>query len=99
MRACVKPAMGQVELIDVPMPEPGPGQIVVKMTMSTVCGTCHECMPVDYSMCPGSGPAMPVMFGCQGEYYTVPNADINVAKVPDSVTDEQALLPTAIMST
>ena len=161
MRACVKPAMGKVEITDVPIPEPGPGQIVVKMTMSTVCGTdmhfldefpnemiagiwpnamlpqgvpmghegvgvvhstgegvtrfkpgdrviascltgcgkCHECMTVDYSMCTGSGPAMPVMFGCQGEYYTVPNADINAAKVPDSVTDEQALLATDIMST
>ncbi|HEU4760386.1 MAG TPA: zinc-binding dehydrogenase [Dehalococcoidia bacterium] len=158
MLACVKPAMGKVELIDVPIPEPGPGQIVVKMTMCTVCGTdmhfldefpnemmagiwpdamlpqgvpmgheavgtvhsvgagvtrfkpgdrviascltgcgqCHECMRVDYSVCTGGGR---VMFGCQSEYFVVPYGEINTAKVPDSVSDEQALLVTDIMST
>ncbi len=39
MRSCVKPANGKVEIIDLPIPKPGPGEIVVKMTMATVCGS------------------------------------------------------------
>jgi len=35
-----------------------------------------------------------VLFGCQSEYYVVPFAEGNVAKIPDSVTDEQALFAT-----
>ena len=158
MLACVKPAMGKVEVVDVPIPEPGPGEIVIKMSLATVCGTdmhfldefpnemmaglwpgvmlpqglpmghegvgtvhavgvgvtrfkpgerviasclvgcgtCHECMRVDYSTCTGGGR---VLFGCQSEYYVVPFAGANVAKIPDSVTDEQALFATDIMST
>jgi len=39
MKACVKPENGRIELVDVPIPEPKPGQIVVKMSMCTVCGS------------------------------------------------------------
>lgn len=158
MLACLKTALGKVEMADLPVPEPGPGEIVVKMSLSTVCGTdmhfldefpnemlaglwpgvmlaqglpmghegagtvhaagpgvasfrpgdrviasclpgcgqCHECMTVDHSVCTGGGR---VLFGCQSEYYTVPFAEINTAKVPDGVTDEQAAFATDIMST
>lgn len=158
MRACVKPANGKVEVIDMPVPKPSPGEIVVKMTMATVCGsdmhfldefsndmlgfafpgsvtahglpmghegvgvvhevgpgvtrfkpgdrvagscmpgcgTCHECMTVDVSTCGGGGR---VMFGCQSEYYAIPWAEVNAAKVPDGVSDEHAVLATDIMST
>ncbi len=158
MLACVKPANGKVEVVDLPVPKPGPGEIVVKMSMATVCGTdmhfvdefpneilaglyagcitpqgalmghegagtvhavgegvasfqpgdrviasclpgcgqCHECMTVDHSVCSGGGH---VLFGCQAEYYTVPFAETNAAKVPDSVSDQQAILATDIMST
>jgi threonine dehydrogenase-like Zn-dependent dehydrogenase len=53
-------------------------------------------MKVDYSTCTGGGR---VLFGCQSEYFLVPYADGNVAKVPDGVSDEHALLATDIMST
>lgn len=39
MKACVKPSNGKVELIDIPVPEPKPGEIIVKMSMCTVCGS------------------------------------------------------------
>jgi len=158
MKACVKPANGKVEMMDMPIPTPGPGEIVVKGRMSTVCGSdmhfvdefpnemlgalfqgvltpqglpmghegvgdvhevgegvtrfkpgervlasclvgcgkCHECMTVDHSTCTGGGR---VLFGCQAEYYLVPFAEINVAKVPDNVSDEHAILITDILST
>jgi threonine dehydrogenase-like Zn-dependent dehydrogenase len=145
-------------MMDLPVPEPGEGEIVVKTSMATVCGTdmhfldefpnemvagiypgvvlpqglpmghegtgtvhavgpgvtrfqpgdrvissclvgcgkCHECMTVDFSVCSGGGH---VLFGCQGEYFAVPSADINAAKVPDGVSDEAAVLATDIMST
>ena len=60
------------------------------------CGTCHECMRVDFSTCTGGGR---VLFGCQAEYYLVPFADGNVALVPDCVSDEHAVLASDIMST
>jgi threonine dehydrogenase-like Zn-dependent dehydrogenase len=64
------------------------------------CGSCSECLHGDYSMCTGSGcRAGRVLWGCQAEYYRVPFAEVNVAKVPQSVSDEAALLATDIMST
>ena len=39
MKVCVKPTNGKVEMIDVPIPEPGPGEVIVKTTMATVCGS------------------------------------------------------------
>ena len=60
------------------------------------CGKCRECMTVDHSVCTGGGR---VLFGCQAEYYKVPFADVNGAKVPDGVSDEMAILATDILST
>ena len=162
MLACIKTANGKVEMMDLPVPEPAEGEIVIKMSMATVCGTdmhfvdefpnelveftypgnlkpeglpmgheavgivhavgpgvtryqpgdrvissclvgcgkCHECMTVDHSMCTGSGGRVGrVLFGCQAEYYRVPFAEVNVARVPDGVSDEHAVLATDILST
>jgi alcohol dehydrogenase len=158
MQACVKTGMGQVQMLDIPIPEPGDGDIVVKTVLCTVCGSdmhfldefpdailagldpgsqlengflmghegvgvvhsvgkgvtrfkegdkvassclvgcgaCRECMTVDHSVCTGGGH---VLFGCQAEYYRIPYAEINAAKVPDGVSDDMALLATDIMST
>lgn len=158
MKAAVKPTNGKVEMMDIPAPTPKPGEIIVKMSMCTVCGSdmhfvdefanemlnfafpgsvieqglplghegvgfvhavgdgvtkfkegdrvlasclvgcgrCHECMSVDHSVCSGGGR---VLFGCQAEYYVVPFADFNAAKVPDKVSDEHAILISDILST
>ncbi|MFQ5473161.1 MAG: zinc-binding dehydrogenase, partial [Dehalococcoidia bacterium] len=60
------------------------------------CGSCHECMTVDFSQCTGGGR---VLFGCQAEYYRIPYADVNAGIVPDSVSDEMAVLASDILST
>jgi len=39
VKACIKTENGKVEMMDVPIPEPKPGEIVVKMSMCTVCGS------------------------------------------------------------
>jgi threonine dehydrogenase-like Zn-dependent dehydrogenase len=158
MQACIKIENGKVQMMDVPIPEPGVGEIVVKTTMATVCGSdmhfvdefpnailagldptaalpqgfpmghegvglvhsvgagvtsfkpgdrivssclvgcgrCHECQTVDLSVCTGGGH---VLFGCQAEYYKLPFAEFNTAKVPDAVSDEGAILASDIMST
>jgi alcohol dehydrogenase len=162
MQSCVKTALGKVEMMDMPIPIPGPGEMVLKTTMSTVCGTdmhfldeiptealpalyptlaaflaglpglpmghegvgtvhaigegvtrfqpgdrviasclvgcgqCVQCMTGDYSICTGGGR---ILVGTQGEYFHVPFADVNATKVPDEITDEQAILATDIMST
>ncbi len=39
MLACVKTAIGKTEMVDLPIPKAGPGEIVIKMSMCTVCGS------------------------------------------------------------
>jgi threonine dehydrogenase-like Zn-dependent dehydrogenase len=158
MLACVKTAMGKTEMVDLPIPKAGPGQIVIKTAMCTVCGSdmhwvdeipdeimaklapdvpfphgfpmgheavgivhevgsgvtrvqvgdrvissclvgcgsCVHCLHGDFSICTGGGRTL---FGCQAEYFLVPFADVNVAKVPPEVSDENAILASDIMST
>lgn len=60
------------------------------------CGRCQECLRGEISICSGGGRPL---FGCQAEYYIVPNADVNATHVPDGVSDEMAILATDIMST
>jgi len=149
-------------MLDVPIPEPAEGEIVVKMSMATVCGSdmhfldeypnelmeliypgtrrpeglplgheavgtvhavgpgvtryqpgdrvissclvgcgkCIQCLRGDYSMCTGGGGRLGrPLFGCQAEYFPIPFAEVNVAKVPAAVSDEEAVLATDIMST
>jgi threonine dehydrogenase-like Zn-dependent dehydrogenase len=39
MQACIKTENGKVEMMDLPIPEPNEGEIIVKTTMATVCGS------------------------------------------------------------
>jgi threonine dehydrogenase-like Zn-dependent dehydrogenase len=157
MLACIKTDMKKVEVQDLPIPEPGPGEIVLRTTMTTICGSdlhfldefpndllagmpgagtsegirmgheaigivhsvgegvtlfrpgdraisscltacgrCDQCLRGDHSACTGGGG---VLFGCQAEYYRVPFAELIAARVPDGVSDEEAVLATDIMST
>ena len=157
MLACVKTAQGKVEMLDLPRPTPGPRDIVVKTTLSSVCGSdlhflddmssevveylfpgslideglpmghegvgiveeigtevtrlgegdrviagsltacgrCDQCLRGDSSICTGGGK---LLYGCQAEYFLVPDAELITARVPDTVPDEQAILPTDVMS-
>lgn len=67
------------------------------------CGACRNCQLGSINLCDTYGAAMPGMSntlgGCQGDYFLVKHADVNVAKVPDDLPDELAILTTDIMST
>ena len=63
------------------------------------CGVCARCQTGDLQICERYGAPMNLLFGGQGEYYLVPNADLNMAKVPDDLEDEAVLFATDIMST
>jgi threonine dehydrogenase-like Zn-dependent dehydrogenase len=63
------------------------------------CGVCPRCQEGNRQVCERYAAPMNLLFGCQGEYYLVNSADVNMTKVPDEVEDESALFATDIMST
>ena len=68
------------------------------------CGSCAACMRHDWRNCPffavfGFGEAFGSLDGSQAEYVRVPLADMTLAPVPDSLSDEQALFTGDILST
>ena len=59
MLACVKTAMGKVEMLDLPVPKAGPGEIVIKTAMCTVCGSdMHFVDEIPNEMLTALGPGM-----------------------------------------
>jgi alcohol dehydrogenase len=74
----------------------------------TPCGTCYFCQAGDFSQCAGYEDQWGIiggwrlgnsMDGVQAEYFRVPYAQVNLAKIPDDLTDEQCLLLADIAST
>ena len=159
MQAAVFVEKGKIELREVPKPEPGPGQVLMKITLTTICGTdvhilkgeypvkaglivghepvgriaavgpgvvgfavgdrviagaitpcgqCRACLSGHGSQCSHGGTGFEAMGGwrfgntingCQAEYVVVPDAQANVAKIPDGLSDEDVVLCPDIMST
>src|ERR1044071_3948879 len=73
----------------------------------TPCGQCNGCLPGHPSQC-GHGAGDEALGGwrfgntingAQAQYLLVPSAQANLAKIPDEVTDEQAVLLADIAST
>jgi threonine dehydrogenase-like Zn-dependent dehydrogenase len=73
----------------------------------TPCGQCEACLTGHLSQC-GHGSGFEAIGGwrfgntingAQAEYLLVPNAQANLARIPDDVTDEQAVLLADIAST
>jgi threonine dehydrogenase-like Zn-dependent dehydrogenase len=158
MRAAVFHGAEDVRIEEVPRPHAGPGEAVIRITMTTICGTdlhilrgeyrvrpglvvghepvgvidelgagvtgykvgdrvivgaitpcgqCNACLSGKLSQC-GHGSGYEAIGGwrfgntingAQCEYLLVPNAQANLAKIPDGVTDEQVVLLTDIAST
>jgi threonine dehydrogenase-like Zn-dependent dehydrogenase len=146
---CVKTDMGKVAMDSVALPSLGPGQALLKMRLSTICGsdihivdelpvpsgtpmgheavaevvdagegvtsfrqgdrvvasclfgcgTCPRCQEGNTQVCERFGAPLNLLFGCQGAYYVVSNAELNMSKVPDELDDEGAIFATDIMST
>ncbi len=159
MKAAVFLGKGQIRIREVPRPEPKPGEALVKITLTTICGTdlhiltaeypvknglvvghepvgtiealgvgvhgyeigdrvivgaitpcgqCRACLSGSSSQCDHGGGAYEALGGwrfgntingCQAEYVLVPDAQANLAKIPDELTDEDVVLCTDIMST
>ena len=73
----------------------------------TPCGQCHACLSGHLSQC-GHGTGYEAIGGwrfgntingAQAEYLLVPSAQANLARIPDDVSDEQAVLLADIAST
>src|SRR5499426_2458827 len=73
----------------------------------TPCGQCRACLSGSLSQC-GHGEGYEALGGwrfgntingAQAEYLLVPNAQANLAKIPDELTDEQVVLLADIAST
>jgi len=153
MRALVFRGPNQIGIEHLPVPKPGPGEAVIRVTLTTICGTdlhilrgeypvrpglvighepvgvvqelgvgvtgyhvgervlvgaitpcgqCNFCLGGDLAQC--GGPIGGWKFGntingAQAEYLLVPNAQANLAKIPDDLRDEQVLLLADIAST
>jgi 2-desacetyl-2-hydroxyethyl bacteriochlorophyllide A dehydrogenase len=153
MKALVFSGPNQIKVEEVPIPRPGPGEAVIRITLTTICGTdlhilkgeypvkrgliighepvgvvhelgvgvtgyqagdrvlvgaitpcgqCEYCLSGDLSQC--GGPIGGWKFGntingAQAEYLLVPNAQANLAKIPDNLRDEQVVLLSDIAST
>jgi threonine dehydrogenase-like Zn-dependent dehydrogenase len=84
--------------------EPGDRVLVGAITP---CGQCRACLSGQLSQC-GHGAGYKAIggwrfgntiHGAQAEYLRVPHAQANLAKIPDEVSDEQAVLLADIAST
>lgn len=153
MKALVFRGPNEIRIEDVPKPEPGAGEVVVKVTLSTICGTdihilsggypvkpgliighefvgridslgagvtgfkpgdrvavgaitpcgqCFYCQNGKSSQCGGALGGWKfgnTINGAQAEYILVPNAQYNLAKIPDGLSDEHVLFVGDIMTT
>src|SRR5579863_3955178 len=153
IRALVFRGPKQIRLERVPIPHPGPGEAVIRVTLTTICGTdlhilkgeypvkpglvighepvgviheigvglsgyevgdrvlvgaitpcgqCGYCLCGNWSQC--GGPIGGWKFGnsingAQAEFLLVPNAQANLARIPDELSDEQVVLLADIAST
>lgn len=90
--------------------EAGPGvrglapQDRVVAAFYTACGGCRLCRLGWWSQCEsrsifGHGVHFGGLGGGQAEYCLVPNADLNLARVPDEVDDEQAIFVGDVLAT
>jgi len=73
----------------------------------TPCGQCRACLSAQWAQC-GHGEGVKAsggwrfgntIDGVQAEYLLVPNAQANLAKIPDELSDEQVILLSDIAST
>jgi alcohol dehydrogenase len=68
----------------------------------TPCGQCHACLGGNLSQCGGPLGGWQLgntINGAQAEYMLVPHAQANLAKIPDTLEDEQVLLLADVAST
>ncbi len=158
MKANVFHGVNDIRIEEVERPHPGPGQAVIRITLTTICGTDLHILRGEYPVAPGLiighepvgvieelGPGLRgyavgdrvlvgaitpcgqclaclsghqsqcgrdegykavggwrfgnTINGAQAQYLLVPDAQANLAKIPDDLRDEQVLLLADIAST
>ena len=158
MKAAVFHGVDDIRVDEVPRPRAGIGEAVIRVTLTTICGTDVHILRGEYSVRPGLiighepvgvieelGPGVTgykvgdrvlvgaitpcgqcraclsghqaqcghgggyealggwrfgnTIHGAQAEYLLVPNAQANMAKIPDELTDQQVVLLADIAST
>jgi len=158
MQANVFHGVDDIRIEEVPRPSPGPGEALLKVTLTTICGTdlhilrgeypvrpgliighepvgvvaelgagvtgyevgervlvgaitpcgqCGACLSGHHSQCGHGGGYEAIggwrfgntIHGAQAEYLLVPDAQANMAKIPDELSDEQVVLLADIAST
>ena len=158
MKATVFHSANNIRVEEVPRPSAGVGEAVIRITLTTICGTdlhilrgeyavkpglvighepvgvieelgegvtgyaigdrvlvgaitpcgqCRACLSAQWAQC-GHGEGVEAIGGwrfgntingAQAEYLLVPNAQANLAKIPDELSDEQVVLLADIAST
>jgi alcohol dehydrogenase len=158
MKANVFRGPNNIHVEEVPRPSAGAGEAVIKITLTTICGTdihilrgeypvklglvighepvgvieelgegltgyqvgdrvligaitpcgqCRACLSGQWAQCGHGGGVEAIggwrfgntINGAQAEYLLVPNAQANLARIPDTLTDEQVVLLSDIAST
>jgi alcohol dehydrogenase len=128
MRAAVFEGHERIVLKERPLPSCGPNDAIVRVTLTTICGTdvhiwreeypvepgriacgsCFFCQSHTESQCSGHEDEWKMIGGwrlgnsidgVQAEFFRVPYAQANLAKIPDDLTDEQCVLLADIAST
>lgn len=149
-KLCVKESEGSVALVSMDLPDPGPGQVLVRTTLTTICGSdihivdeipeipvgtpmgheavgvveavgegvlrfrpgdrvvsscllscgdCARCHGGEPNICTTFGAPMNLLFGAQSEAFLVHSADHSMTRIPDGVTDKQAVFAADVLST
>src|SRR5918993_1538847 len=114
MKAVVFHGINDLRVEEVPKPQPKPGEAVIRITATTICGTDVHIVKGEYPVRPGlilgHEPVGIIeelgewrfgntINGAWAEYLLVPDARANLAHVPDALTDEQVLMLPDIAST
>ena len=93
-------AVGTVEDVGSAVRTMGPGDRVLVSCISA-CGACRYCREARYGQCRGGGgwALGHTIDGTQADYVRVPFADMSTCRLPDGVSDEDALMLADILPT
>jgi len=63
------------------------------------CGGCERCRDGEPNVCATFGAPMNLLFGAQSDLFMVPSADHSMTRIPEGVTERQAIFAADILST
>src|SRR5215510_10471842 len=105
MKANVFEGKNRMRIVDKTIPRPGFNEALVRITLTTICGSDLHILRGEYPVKPGltigHEPVGIIAELCPGlrEYVLVPNARANLATIPETLSDEDVVLLADIAST